>query len=400
LEFDADKNIFTVIETERPTELYVELLHDFSSLNLSVSTYWRDRLSLLHPLDREIISTLLSSIRDWLRNQKDLEKAEITESPVIFMRNRGGWTSRAADDVLKNLALRSEKDLPAYLLQLAGADIPKKSYVERYPSQSELVVANETADVLFSLPANLEQLQLAKTIEHKDIILVQGPPGTGKTHTIANLLGHLLSQGKRVLVTSHTSKALKVLRDKVPTNIQSLCVSVLDNVSNNKKELEQSVEAIAQKMEQGTIFLEREAKKLEEERASLLSEIQKSRKLQQSCVHREYESIVIGGESISPIDAAKEVDVGRKIHDWIPGPLEQNELGKVCSVSVSDLMWIYSSQKNINQDDEITLRKGVLSYTEIRKPIQFNEWIDALDKNREITKELSHSLWNKIKPKT
>jgi hypothetical protein len=63
-------------------------------------------------------------------------------------------------------------------------------------------------------------------------------------------------------------------------------------------------------------------------------------------------------------------------------------------------MWIYSSQKNINQDDEITLRKGVLSYTEIRKPIQFNEWIDALDKNREITKELSHSLWNKIKPKT
>ncbi len=42
-------------------------------------------------------------------------------------------------------------------------------------------------------------------------MLVQGPPGTGKTHTIANLIGHLLAQGKSVLVTSEKPKALLVM---------------------------------------------------------------------------------------------------------------------------------------------------------------------------------------------
>lgn len=71
---------------------------------------------------------------------------------------------------------------------------------------------------------------------------MQGPPGTGKTHTIANLLGHFLAQGKRVLVTSHTNKALKVLKDKVESELQPLCVSVTDD---SRKDIESSIAAIA-----------------------------------------------------------------------------------------------------------------------------------------------------------
>jgi len=33
-------------------------------------------------------------------------------------------------------------------------------------------------------------------------VVVQGPPGTGKTHTIANLLGHFLAEGKNVLINA------------------------------------------------------------------------------------------------------------------------------------------------------------------------------------------------------
>ncbi|MFR6360135.1 MAG: AAA domain-containing protein [Sutterella wadsworthensis] len=68
-------------------------------------------------------------------------------------------------------------------------------------------------------------------------MLVQGPPGTGKTHTIANLLGHFLSQGKRVLVTSHTTKALSVVKDLPPKEIQPLCVTMLGDREGPRADL-------------------------------------------------------------------------------------------------------------------------------------------------------------------
>jgi len=98
--------------------------------------------------------------------------------------------------------------------------------------------------VLLNKPANREQLEIAKQLARRDCVLVQGPPGTGKTHTIANLLGHLLAQGKRVLVTAHTPKALRVLRQKVVEPFQPLCISVLRNDKQSQEELQASVQKI------------------------------------------------------------------------------------------------------------------------------------------------------------
>jgi len=39
--------------------------------------------------------------------------------------------------------------------------------------------------------------------------------GTGKTHTIGNLIGHLLAQGKSVLVTSQQQGALRMVRHHI-----------------------------------------------------------------------------------------------------------------------------------------------------------------------------------------
>jgi hypothetical protein len=55
----------------------------------------------------------------------------------------------------------------------------------------------------------------------------QGPPGTGKIHTIANLIGHLVGHGKRVLVTSQQEQALLVLRDKIPQSIRDPSAAML-----------------------------------------------------------------------------------------------------------------------------------------------------------------------------
>ena len=110
--------------------------------------------------------------------------------------------------------------------------------------RGRLSFGNEDDDVLLSKPANREQLEIAKQLARRDCVLVQGPPGTGKTHTIANLLGHLLAQGKRVLVTAHTPKALRVLRQKVVEPLQPLCISVLHNDKQSQEELQASVRKI------------------------------------------------------------------------------------------------------------------------------------------------------------
>jgi hypothetical protein len=70
----------------------------------------------------------------------------------------------------------------------------------------------------------------------------RGPPG--KTHTIANLISHLVGHGKRVLVTSQKEQALVVLRDKIPESIRDLSVAVLGTSAGSLAQLDQSVQAI------------------------------------------------------------------------------------------------------------------------------------------------------------
>lgn len=254
-------------------------------------------------------------------------------------------------------------------------------------------MANEDEKILFALPANLEQLQLARQIESKDVVLVQGPPGTGKTHTIANLLGHLLSQGKRVLVTSHTSKALRVLREKVPANIQSLCVSVLDDASRSRRELEHAVQAIAERMQQGTSSLAQNAQRLERERANILQKIQQARASLRLCIRREYEAVIVGGESIDLSRAAREVRAGASTHAWIPGPLNSSELGKVIPISVADVKWLYASQKKISESDELQLANGLPSMDSLPTVANFLNTLKEIQECEKVAQKVVNPIW-------
>lgn len=105
-------------------------------------------------------------------------------------------------------------------------------------------------EVFFPLPSNDEQLKIIRKLERSNGVLVKGPPGTGKSHTIANLICHLLAKGDRVLVTSHTTRALKVLHEKIPKNMQPLCVSVLGEDLASFRALESSVQGILTKYQE------------------------------------------------------------------------------------------------------------------------------------------------------
>jgi tRNA(Met) C34 N-acetyltransferase TmcA len=156
------------------------------------------------------------------------------------MRQRRTGPGNVFGLVLEDIANRDV--FPRSLLQILGLE--ETAVVQTESKSNGLSFGNEDDDVLLSKPANREQLEIAKQLARRDCVVVQGPPGTGKTHTIANLLGHLLAQGKRVLVTAHTPKALRVLRQKVVEPLQPLCIIVLRNDKQSQEELEASVQKI------------------------------------------------------------------------------------------------------------------------------------------------------------
>lgn len=102
-----------------------------------------------------------------------------------------------------------------------------------------------TADrMLMPLPTNDDQERIARQLAHARGVTVQGPPGTGKSHTIVNLLSHLVAQGKRVLVTAQNDQALRVLRDKVPEQLRDLSIAVLGSTPAAMEELRSSAQSM------------------------------------------------------------------------------------------------------------------------------------------------------------
>ncbi|WP_244549230.1 AAA domain-containing protein [Bradyrhizobium canariense] len=98
------------------------------------------------------------------------------------------------------------------------------------------------SDLFFPKAFNDDQVQIVRRLEKADGIVVQGPPGTGKTHTIANIISHMLATGQRVLVVSHGETALKVIRDHLPEGIRDLAISVTTSEREGTKQIEKAVQ--------------------------------------------------------------------------------------------------------------------------------------------------------------
>src|SRR5438105_1471207 len=253
LAFDPSVPEFTLIETGKEVELYSALFRSMPDIEPKVLARCREELDRggFHPLGG---NDTLEFLRRFLvqlspRGQfaegppeKEADDPKIGRAPVLFLRTRTLGFATAIEGTLDDLGER--QDLPLALLKIVGLDAP--------PSEDEKAETFEPGDepeeVLLSKPANPEQIRIAVRLEREGCVLVQGPPGTGKTHTIANLIGHLLAQGQSVLVTSHTTKALRVLRDHVVEKLRPLTVSVLESDIESRNQLEGSVSTIIERL--------------------------------------------------------------------------------------------------------------------------------------------------------
>ncbi|TWH52013.1 uncharacterized protein DUF559 [Sporomusa sp. KB1] len=202
---------------------------------------------------RSWINTIPNSLgyNDEISFSKNIEDAaKITFAPALVLRRR---TERSLVRAFKEITeqLKETGVVPKGLHSLVYD--PEREQLQSGSDEHDRIELDmglgEKGDnlVYFPLLANDEQIEIAKQIKYQQGVLVQGPPGTGKSHTISNLICHLLASGQKVLVTSHTSRALTVLRDKIPAEIAPLCVVALSDDAKSLKALETSVNGITEK---------------------------------------------------------------------------------------------------------------------------------------------------------
>lgn len=259
-------------------------------------------------------------------------------SPVILIEPRPSGVRSAIRSIRKDIA--EHRDVPAHLMEIVCPDVFPTLASGLTPTLSLeaklAATAGEDPDVLLAKPANPEQLAIAQEVEHNNVVLVQGPPGTGKTHTIANLLGHFLSQGKRVLVTSHTTKALSVLKDLLPREIQPLCVTML----GDRKDLEQtSSELITRLTRLNVEDLEARIRALGFERRRLNTALADRRRRIFEQRKIEHTAVEFNGRSYTLTEIAKFLRESERLQALIPGDVAEGPM----PLSFRELLELYST---------------------------------------------------------
>ena len=168
-------------------------------------------------------------------------------APAILLRQRNKRSFiNAFEEIIKQL--KDGQPVPLGTASFITAEKSERRTESDHPRDvTPRSVAPEDHEVYFPLPANAAQKEIVGRLGSSRGVLVQGPPGTGKSHTIINLICHLLATGQRVLVTSHTARALKVLQRflvvKVP-EIAPLAVVLLGDDREGLKAMEDSVKGI------------------------------------------------------------------------------------------------------------------------------------------------------------
>ncbi len=80
-------------------------------------------------------------------------------------------------------------------------------------------------------PAQLTAFRRALTVP--DQLLILGPPGTGKTRTISEIAAACAARRQRVLVTSHTNRAVDNVLERLPGHIVSVRIGNEDSMTRH-----------------------------------------------------------------------------------------------------------------------------------------------------------------------
>ena len=391
LNIDTEKNIISITDASDndfiTQELYLNFLAEVENINLDKVFYLEDKIveNNIHPISKN--DTIKDFFREFIHNLnpraqfiEDLDKKNkesvitIEWKPILFIRKKDDGKVEAINNIIKDIENGGE--IPEYLSELVGVIGSDKRAVEPIP------------DILFTKETNNEQIEIIKSLYSHRAVVVQGPPGTGKTHTIANLLGHFLAEGKNVLITSQTKKALDVLKEKIPTDIQDLCISMLDDDSSD---LGNSVESISEKL--GYLNLEtlkNEYEEIENQRNELKEDIKNIKRKIFNIKYQESHPIIYNNESITLREAGEFLRKNQRELDRIPGIVSS---GVTCPINNENLTFLKSGyKKSVSKEEEKEIELGLNKLSDFWTLEEFKE---MLENKKEIMSRLDLLLKNK-----
>ncbi|MBP1971358.1 very-short-patch-repair endonuclease/ribosomal protein L29 [Virgibacillus natechei] len=388
LQFQPKRGLFALIPTTKGTELETDMLptNDVPNMSRIMEMEGQVKEADLDPWNVDSMEPFFKEIAHTISPYgsyiKQTGKPSITNNPLItytpaiFLRKSGNrlWQ--------KELETAIEKVENGYPVPNSIKLLTANGEVESQPepeAESGRTTKKEWQGVgeqlLFPLPTNNAQKLIATKLSNNDGVLVQGPPGTGKSHTIANLISHLLAHGKRVLVTSEKERALQVLRDKIPEEIRALVVSVLGGDSRSVKEIEDSIKFIAENLDsQQPETLEKNIQGLEKELDQTKRNIARINTEINQTAEAENTPITIESETYTPLEASKWLNEN-STHGWIPDRITLNDDFPLHEDETKEFFKLHGIIKG---EDRKLLSKNQLATRDIVQPDVFEKAVSQV----------------------
>ena len=300
-------------------------------------------------------------------NPKTSDKPKVHYAPAIILRKRRQLSiHKAIEDIEK-----SGNIPPNFGLFVSDGGDQK---IDDYRPKQEGVIPDQSEPIL-PLPYNDEQKIIVEKHNQYNSVLVQGPPGTGKSLTIANLICHLLANGKKILVTAQTAKALRVLKDKIPAELQGLCVNLLGESREDREEFQASITTINRKyadyqsssiLYAGFIIdLEESLHSLKKEKASMQNRLAEIKE-------KESRSFTAGSHVYSGtlVQIIEKINVHKTRYCWLKDKVSDNQREKIIGDKLQDdLFFITENYESARKYCE--LEKYRIPTESLREPEYF-----------------------------
>ena len=306
-------------------------------------------------------------------------------APALILRKRNTLAlSKTYEQIIQDIKDMDDDFQLNTMEDLLGADsdpISQEQVDKGGPFEENLIY--------FPKKYNEEQLKIIEKTRYNNKVLVQGPPGTGKSHTIANLISHLLANGQKVLVTAATQRALKVLKDQLPEAVRNLAVNLLGRDNDSLRDLEASVNVInegheffskdqlSDEIKQKTIRINDLKKILAEKNNQLLSIQEKSHRMNE--FNDSYQGTLL--------EIARKVNQDSIKHEWFKDEIQdQTDFEKVEDINSFFEKWSYYHATDISE-----LEHDFPSPSMLITPERLKEYVDLTMEQKALMENMERS---------
>lgn len=368
LEFDSRLGKFTVRPNADGASLRPELDMLESYQPTGAEEFAKEGLQSANdnPWDRNVTTGVLKGLvhsidskgeyHDRLRAEspRTIAKPLVEYAPALILRKR---SVRGLTEILRKIKDQIEEglEIPPEFQDLA--EIPQDQEYDNEPGDGEHQSPSKfDGEIYFPKPFNKEQRQILEKLRQSNGVLVQGPPGTGKSHTIANLICHLLATGNRILVTAKTPRALLVIERQLPEQVRPLCVNLLGSGTDERRALENSMGAVLQKTQAWNLNteattrekLEKVLKSLRAERAEIEVRL---RSIRESETHPQIAAD--GAYRGTAAQIARAVKTDSSEYDWFA---DEVSFDAICPFNSQDLLSLLEGLRFLTEEKKAELQ--------------------------------------------